>query len=207
MFVLQEFSESLPDVDAVLNAAEIYWICELRRRGCPLTNLTVGGEGTRGRSLSSDARARISRAKLGKPLSAEHRAKMAEAQRQRPSFLGCHHSPEARAKISAAVGSGERNACFGSAHSAETRARCAEAQRGERNSFFGRRHSAETRSGMSEANRGEKNPNSRLTHAEIVEIRERYSSGAISQQQLADQYGVCQVSISRIVRGAGWQET
>lgn len=48
---------------------------------------------------------------------------------------------------------------------------------------------------------GEKNPAAKLTNLEVVAIRTLYANGGITQQELADQFGVKFQQISRIVRG------
>ncbi len=50
--------------------------------------------------------------------------------------------------------------------------------------------------------RGSKSGMSKLTEANIVEIRKL--AGTMSQQKIADQFGVVQVTISAILRGATW---
>jgi len=52
---------------------------------------------------------------------------------------------------------------------------------------------------------GEKNPNAKLSLVNIEDIRRRYGFGDITQKQLALQYGVTDVLISKIVRGILWQ--
>lgn len=54
--------------------------------------------------------------------------------------------------------------------------------------------------------RGEGQPQARLTAAAVLVIRTRYAAGGVSQQALADQYGVNQTTISRVVRGVKWRE-
>lgn len=45
----------------------------------------------------------------------------------------------------------------------------------------------------------------KLTDDDVREIRRAYAAGGISQQALADQYGVAQHAVSRIVRGLSWK--
>lgn len=52
--------------------------------------------------------------------------------------------------------------------------------------------------------RGEKHPQSKLTNAQINEIRIRYKSGLANQYDLAKEYNVCQPTISAIVAGKYW---
>jgi Trp operon repressor len=56
-------------------------------------------------------------------------------------------------------------------------------------------------------NRGERHVASKLTHADVVKIRERYAKGDISQRQLAEEYGVQQTVVGGIVRGEDWSHT
>jgi hypothetical protein len=48
-------------------------------------------------------------------------------------------------------------------------------------------------------NLGFKNPNVSLTDEQVLEIRERWGAGGITQQKLADEYKVNQTQISKIV--------
>lgn len=48
---------------------------------------------------------------------------------------------------------------------------------------------------------GEGNGRSKLTLAQVAEIRTRYAAGGISQQALGDEFGVSQFAVSQIVRG------
>lgn len=49
--------------------------------------------------------------------------------------------------------------------------------------------------------RGEAVGTSRLTDAAAAEIRRRYAAGGVSQSRLAEEYGVTQPSVSRVVNG------
>ena len=51
---------------------------------------------------------------------------------------------------------------------------------------------------------GEKNNSARLTEEMVHELRQRYKSDKITQQKLADEYGVGRSCISAIVRGRSW---
>lgn len=53
-------------------------------------------------------------------------------------------------------------------------------------------------------NRGERSGNAKITNAQASEIRSAYAKGGVSQQRLADTYGVNQMSISKIVRGLSY---
>ena len=53
-------------------------------------------------------------------------------------------------------------------------------------------------------NRGEKSVLSKLTESDVLEIRARYATGLISQRGLAEEYGLAQSQISRIVNRERW---
>lgn len=52
--------------------------------------------------------------------------------------------------------------------------------------------------------RGEGHPNTPLTEKNVREIRARYAAGNVSQQTLADKYGVCRPTISNVIRRVTW---
>lgn len=52
---------------------------------------------------------------------------------------------------------------------------------------------------------GERHHSAQLSRADVRRIRSRYGSGGISQQALADEYGVSQVAIGKIVRRVTWK--
>lgn len=81
------------ELDA-LEDNERWWIRYGRLSGWPLTNMTDGGDGTRGLVVSPETRARISAAQRGRKRSPEHVAKVAAAHRGRKL------SDEHRAKLS-----------------------------------------------------------------------------------------------------------
>lgn len=51
---------------------------------------------------------------------------------------------------------------------------------------------------------GEKNGRRKLSRAEVDEIRARWSLGGVTQRQLADEFGLTQSGISRVVSGENW---
>lgn len=51
-----------------------------------------------------------------------------------------------------------------------------------------------------------KHIHAKLTQAKAQEIRERYATGKVTQQQLAKQYSVSQNAICRIVNGKTWKD-
>lgn len=58
---------------------------------------------------------------------------------------------------------------------------------------------------MPGATAGERNGRAKVTAADAAAIRVTYAAGGISQSTLASQYGVSQVQISHIIRGAAWK--
>jgi hypothetical protein len=52
---------------------------------------------------------------------------------------------------------------------------------------------------------GEKNGRHKLTNAQVLEIRELYAGGSLSQYQLADIYGVARKNIGKIVNRKHWK--
>lgn len=54
---------------------------------------------------------------------------------------------------------------------------------------------------------GEASPNHKVTEAQVTEIRRRYATGGVSQSMLADEFGINQTSISKIVRGVRWRRS
>lgn len=51
---------------------------------------------------------------------------------------------------------------------------------------------------------GERNGHAKLTWEAVADIRSRYAAGGITQQRLADEYGVQQATISQIILGKKW---
>ena len=52
--------------------------------------------------------------------------------------------------------------------------------------------------------RGEKNGHAKLVKEQVLEIKKKYNTGRYTQQQLGDEYGVLQSSISSIIKGVNW---
>ena len=155
VLVLQAFPP-YPNINEVLNAAEVIWIAEMRARGCPLTNIADGGGGIRGFRHPEAYRRGLAqeRAGAGNPFFGRKHSDSTLAllrQRQggvnngmfgRPGgMLGKKLTPEARAKISAAH--------IGRPKSEEHRAKLAAAS-------TGKSASPEARRKMSQAHHGRK---------------------------------------------------
>jgi len=54
------------------------------------------------------------------------------------------------------------------------------------------------------AKTGEDHPDAKLTRKDIKDIRERYECENLRQQDLADEYNVCQKQISNIINEKNW---
>lgn len=52
--------------------------------------------------------------------------------------------------------------------------------------------------------RGDHSPVRKLNSGQVSEIRDLYATGSLSQRQLADQYGVGQMTINRVIRKISW---
>lgn len=86
-----------------LDGAEIYWIAEMKRRGCPLTNLNDGGGGNRGWKQTQDTIERRRQKLIGRPVPQERRERIAATLRGRPSpKKGRPLTPEQKASHAAA---------------------------------------------------------------------------------------------------------
>ena len=68
----------------------------------------------------------------------------------------------------------------------------------------GRKKSDKELQEMSKRTKGSNNPQAKFTEKDILEIREIYSKGGISQYKLAKQYNTDQANISCIVRRKTW---
>jgi hypothetical protein len=58
--------------------------------------------------------------------------------------------------------------------------------------------------GVAKTSKGTGNVKAKLADSDIAAIRLRYAAGGISQQRIASDYGVSQVTISLIIRNAIW---
>jgi hypothetical protein len=52
---------------------------------------------------------------------------------------------------------------------------------------------------------GEQNGKAKLTRAAIVKIRRLYKAGGVFQRELAEQFGVCEATISYVINGGRWK--
>lgn len=116
------------------------------------------------------------------------------------------HSEESRAKLRGIRRSEETRAKLrGIIKSPEWRARIGDAHRGRPPHPNSLEALARGRSRPRAPRPGELNPRALLTAADVREIRRRYAAGEGSQQAIADEYGVKQVTVSAIVRRRTWR--
>lgn len=78
--------------------AERRWIAYYRQMGCPLTNLTDGGEGASGAVWSQESRDKLSASKSGVPVSEETKKKLAEKARQQFQVPGAREAVAAKTR-------------------------------------------------------------------------------------------------------------
>ena len=77
--------------EAAANSKEIELISYYREQGFNLTNGTTGGEGSTGASHSNEAKAKISKSRIGRKHSDETKAKISKAMAGRRICLGAAH--------------------------------------------------------------------------------------------------------------------
>lgn len=53
---------------------------------------------------------------------------------------------------------------------------------------------------------GERGPRAKLTEKDVLDIREEYAKGVLTQQMLADVYGVTPSAVSLAIRGVNWAD-
>jgi predicted XRE-type DNA-binding protein len=79
----------------------------------------------------------------------------------------------------------------------------------EHSSFHstGKQHSEKTRNKMSESHlntKGENSPNHKLTEEQVIQIKLLLKEGILTQQEIADRFGVSRLTISAIKTGRRW---
>jgi len=97
----------LEEVDGNGYECEVAWIKKYRQKGAGLTNMTDGGEGTVGRIVSEETRAKLRAIRKlqpspmkGKHHTLEARKHYSDACKKHPNnFKGKHHSEDTKAKL------------------------------------------------------------------------------------------------------------
>jgi group I intron endonuclease len=154
-------------------------------------NMTDGGEGTIGFSLSEESRDKISKKLTGYKHSDETRAIMSKARTGRKlsdetraklsaRMKGTHMSNETKAKISKGL-MGNKPWNVGKPVSEETKARISKALTGKTGTFLGRKHTAESRAKITAAQTGKKRGPHSADHKE--KIRNALRGRTISEEQ------------------------
>lgn len=166
-----------------LNEREEYWIKELKTISPNGYNLMGGGNNSTHHKETID---KMSEVKKGKTFSEEHRKKMSVASKGKSkSKKHCENIAEARK---------------GKTHSEKTRIKMSEAKKGKKRKPF----SEEFRKNISEAKQGENHPQSKLTEADIIDIRKWYKEG-MAQREIGEIKNVVQTNISCIVNYKRWK--
>lgn len=148
-----------------LDNKEIFWISHLKSyiydENSNGYNMTLGGEGARGRVVSDETRKKLSKAKkgennplFGKNLSEEHRRKISDGNK------GKNVSEETRIKMSKSQ-MGDSHWNRGKNLSDEHKKKIAESISGENHPMFGKKHRKESIEAMRFAKIGRKNQNGR----------------------------------------------
>lgn len=199
-----------------VNEREVFWIRYCRQLGCRLTNSTAGGEGLLNPTKS--VRRRIGAAKKGhKFWVGKHHS---ETSKQRISWkrtgkYGGEKHPRASLTWDQVWGIRTQYAT-----GTTTTAAIAETLGISRYvvqdivaaaSWVPRQPTFEqwdlltrAKEALKGAGKGERGRWSKLTEGQVAEIRKTYATGSASQQSLADEYGVSQSIIGRIVMGKMW---
>ena len=60
-------------------------------------------------------------------------------------------------------------------------------------------------SGKDRISHGVRHVHAKLTEQDVIEIRDAYAAGDVSQSDLASRFGVSQMAISKVVRGMTWR--
>jgi predicted XRE-type DNA-binding protein len=93
---------------------------------------------------------------------------------------------------------GKNNPMFGKHHSEKTKETMSE-------KHIGKHHSEETKLKISEKQKGESSPNHKLTEEQVIQIKLLLKEGILTQQEIADIFGVSQMTISRIKNEKRWK--
>lgn len=162
---------------------ERYWIRYFRKR-FDLTNSCDGGRGVRvGYKHTAEARANMSRAQRNRP----PRGPMSEEAKEnlRAAAMGRVIGPEARAKLS--------KAGMGRKHTAEAKAKMREAH-------LGKVFSAEHREKIGESTRKRLHSVTFFTEAEVLGLRDRWSNGETCKS-LSKETGIRENTLAPVLKG------
>lgn len=144
-----------------------------------LRNLTDGGEGKSGFTVSEDMRRRIADAQKG----------------EKNHLFGKHLSENTKKKISEAM-RGEKHPLWGQKHSQEAKEKMSKSKQGEKNNRFGTQHSQETKLKMKLAK-------IKYLYEFIDKDGEVYIADCLSD--FCSQHGLSVSGLSNVVRGKFFQ--
>lgn len=130
---------------------------------------------------------------FGKPMSNEQKAKLLAAN------IGRELSKEHKKNISESM-MGEKNHFYGKTHSDKTKQKISQARIGKC-----RPHIQETKNKIGFAHQGSKSTSAKLNETKVVEIKKLLEQKELSQQAIANLYGVSRRTIGFIQTGQTWK--
>lgn len=151
-------------------ALEKKWIEHYKSFGSEGYNLTVGGEGTMGHTMSQSQKNRLRSLRTGTKHTEESKRKMSLARRGK-SFSDSHKKALSKAQL------GSKNHRWGKVMSDEQKQKLREDNTGQRNRFYGRTHSEETKRLLSEKNKGRHTGSSNPASRTCVIDGKRFETG------------------------------
>jgi len=219
--IIQSFTN-----ENMANEAEIYWISHFNSNNTKHGyNLTKGGEGTFGRTVSNITKEKMRQKALGRNHTAQTKKKLKDInlgkiqkresiEKTRQANLGKTLSQEQKNKISESTSGISKN-------------RLTKEQVIEIRAFYRKKYSQRELAimfGISNSQvssivtfrtwkdlnwknrqRGENKPSSKLTKKEVLEIRKKYKTGKFSYYKLSVLYHVCKTVIADIVNMKKWK--
>ena len=168
-----------PNLLNELEAEYIQRYCSLSPNGY---NIKAGGKVS---ALHPDTKAKLRLARLGKPLSEDHKQKIGAGVRSSEAWK---------------IGNAARN----KVHSPESRAKMSASHKGKPRPWKVMDWTSEQREERGQKYKADGNPNSLLTWDMVDEIRELYAGGNYSQTALAAKFNIGQAQVSRIVLNRQW---
>lgn len=192
---------------------EVYYKNYYESLGFDLTNSDEGGLGrSAGFHMSPESKNKISRANKGRKHSEEYKHKQREKMKGNSFRLGIPHADETRKKMSYArkgrvlttehrkrlslALSGKNNPMYGKRHTGEWK-------KNKRKQQLGKKHTEETKQKIREANRGDRTSWSKLTEAQVSDIKFLLKAGC-AVNKIAKLYSVNRATISNIKSEKSW---
>jgi hypothetical protein len=178
--------------------AEKYWIDYFRTLGCPLVNLTEGGDGHPGHHPSEETKAKIAAGNTGRIFSVTHKERISEAARHRTCRSGWHHSEEARAKLREAAQTRES---FSIRQASIARRTVNPILATPKRDF---ERPASWRVAIGEANQGSRNGAAKLNENDVVTIKKLLLEGTLTQNEIANKFDVSRRLVGMIQTNQRW---